>query len=62
MSAKGMRKHGDEWHKSLPCPSCVEDIDQVEPYEDWTGESVECSRCWDKREICLTCEEYEAEL
>jgi len=62
MTKKGVRKHGGVWHQSEPCPACVEGFDAVEPYEDWTGEGVECSRCWDKREICKTCEEFEARI
>ena len=48
-------------HESRECPACVEGSIPVEPYEDFAGESVECSRCWDKKKICVTCESKNAE-
>jgi hypothetical protein len=51
MSRLGMRKHDGDWHQSEPCPVCIDGLSPIEPYEDWTGESVDCSRCWDKKEI-----------
>ena len=59
---KGDRRHGDEIHSVRPCPCCQMGLEPIEPYEDYTGEDVECSRCWDNREICDTCEKWEAEL
>lgn len=43
------------------CPACGLGLEPVEPYEDFSGVSVECSRCFDRREICVRCEAREKE-
>jgi hypothetical protein len=43
-------------HETIDCPSCVDGSVPVEPYVDFTGLSVECSRCWDVKKVCPTCE------
>lgn len=43
-------------HEQTPCPACVEGQIPVEPYLDHTGQSVDCSRCWDTKQVCHQCE------
>jgi hypothetical protein len=51
-----MSGDGEAQHETIDCPSCVSGVIPVEPYIDFTGLSVECSRCWDTKSVCPTCE------
>jgi hypothetical protein len=44
-------------HALRDCPACVLHVEDVEPYSDPDDGDVECSRCFDERKICITCDE-----